>query len=175
MKRTKNFLLLFILPLLFAACQKTDDGSYVAPITIYQKMAGTWKIITIIQTDEIAKANSLKPDATDLKSHFGFANFNITFNVDADSLPTTFEVTGGAPNLFLPGGYWDLDIPFTHTDGTPVQIFLYSDASKSQMADVLYITSLPSASARPSCEIKLTRLSDGTPYVSYLYKLVHVQ
>jgi hypothetical protein len=173
MKRSKNFLLLFILTLLFSACQKTDDGSYVAPLTIYAKLAGTWKLTGLTQIDEIAKANSLKPDATELKSKFGFTNFTIAFNVDADSLPTTFAVAGGAPDLFLAGGYWDLDIPFAHTDGTPVQIFLYSDAAKTQIADILYITTLPGA--KPICEIKLTRLSDGTPYVSYVYKLSHVQ
>jgi hypothetical protein len=171
MKRTKNLLLLLFLSLFLVECQKTDDGSYVAPLTIYAKLAGNWKLSGIKVVDEIAKASSIKPDEVDLISKFTFSSLTMTFNVDADSLPTSFEVGGTAPDLFLKSGYWDLDSPFTHTDGTPVQIFLYSDAAKTQLADVLYFSSLIEAKKSTTCEIKLTRLSAGTPYVSYTYKL----
>jgi hypothetical protein len=173
MKRTKNFLLLLFLALLLAECQKTDDGSYVAPLTIYAKLAGTWKLSGISLIDEIARANSIKPDEVDIRSKFGFANLTMTFNVDVDSLPTTFEVGGGAPELFLKSGYWKLDSPFTHTDGTPLTIYLYSDAAKTQVADELKITTLPGK--KVELAFKLTRFSESTPYASYLYTFRLVQ
>lgn len=168
MKRIKNLLLLLFLPLLFMECEKTDDGSYVTPLTIYEKMTGTWDLTSIKLIDEIAKANSISPNEVELFSKFSFGDLSITFNVDADSLPTTYEVTGNVPELFLAGGYWDLDSPFTHTDGTAVEIFLYSDAAKTQQIDRLSITSIPGANAE--IKFKLIRMSDGTPYASYLYK-----
>ena len=170
MKKIEKFLLLSLLPLLFITCEKTDDGSYVAPLTVYEKLAGTWYLGGLKLVDEIAKANSITPDEVELKSEFSFNTFNITFNVDADSLPTTFEVNGSAPELFLGEGYWELDSPFPHTDGTSVEIYLYTDEARTQLADKLSITALPGA--RPELEFTLTRMSAGAPYASYVYKLV---
>jgi hypothetical protein len=167
MKSTKNLILLLFLPILFIKCEKTDDGSYVDPLTIYEKMAGTWNLTSILLIDEIAKANSITPNEVELKAKFGFSDFAITFNVDADSLPTTFEVNSTAPELFLSSGYWDLDSPFVHSDGTSTEIFLYSDAEKTQMVDRLSITAIPGT--RSELEFKLIRQSEGTPYASYLY------
>jgi hypothetical protein len=170
MKKIEKLLLLSLLPLLFIKCEKTDDGSYVAPLTVYEKMAGKWYLASIMLVDEIAKANSVTPDEEELKSEFNFNTFNITFNVDADSLPTTFEVGGDAPELFITGGYWELDSPFPHTDGTPVKIYLYTDNARTQLADKLSITSIPGT--KKELEFKLTRMSVGAPYASYIYKLV---
>jgi len=168
MKRTKKLFLLLFFPLLLIQCEKTDDGTYTKPITVYEKMAGTWSLTSIKLIDEIAKASSITPNEVELKTRFGFSDFAITFSVDADSLPTTFEVAGTAPELFLNNGYWDLDHPFTHTDGTPSKIFLYSDETKNQLVDSLSITAIPGS--RAELEFKLTRQSEGTPYASYLYK-----
>jgi hypothetical protein len=168
MKRINLLLLLFILPLFFTTCEKTDDGSYVEPITLYEKLPGTWNLNGLKMVDEIAKANALEPFEMDIRSEYGFNDFAITLNIDSSYQPTTFEVACDCPELFLKSGYWDLDSPFTHTDGTPSELNLYSDAEKTQLADVLSITTLPGA--RAELEFRLTRLSDGTPYVSYVYK-----
>jgi hypothetical protein len=173
MKRTQNLLLLFFLTLLLVSCQKTDDGSYTAPLTVTEKLNGTWKLTGIKQIDELAKANSIKPDEADIRSKFGFANMTLTLNLDADSLPTSYEVGGIVPELFAPSGYWDLDSPFTHSDGTPVEMMLYGDAAKTQITDVLKITTQPGKKA--TLQLKLTRSSDGTPYVSYVYDFKLVQ
>ena len=168
MKSTKHLIFLLFLPLLLVGCEKTDDGSDTPPLTIYEKMAGTWSLTSIKLIDEIAKANSITPNEVELKSKFGFSDYAITFSVDTDSLPTTFEVASTAPELFITNGFWDLDYPFTHADGSPTEIYLYSDAEKTQLVDQLSITAIPGA--RAELEFKLVRLSEGTPYASYLYK-----
>ena len=169
MKKAKNLLLFLIIPLLFIGCEKTDDGSFVEPLTIYAKLAGTWNLQSLKLIDEIAKASSTSPDEEVLTSKFGFSDMTITFNVDVDSLPTTYEVGGGAPELFPASGYWDLDSPFIHTDGTATEIFLYSDADNTQLTDKLSITVVPGT--RAELGFKLIRMSGETPYASYLFFL----
>lgn len=169
MKRIKNLLLLAFFTLLFVACEKTDDGEYVAPLTLYEKLAGQWNINSMKLVDEIAKASSIEPDDIELKTRFGFGSFTITFNVDADSLPTTFQVGGESPALFLKQGYWDMDSPYTHSDGLPSEIYLYADESKTDLQDKLIVTTLPGT--RPELEFKLSRYAGSTVYVSYLFKL----
>jgi hypothetical protein len=169
MKRTKNLLLLVFFALLFMMCEKTDDGEYVAPLTLYEKLAGQWNISSMKLVDEIAKASSIEPDDIELKTRFGFESFTITFNVDADSLPTTFQVGGDSPALFLKQGYWEMDIPFVHSDGTPSEIYLYADDARTDLKDKLIVTTLPGA--RPDLEFKLSRYTGSTVYVSYVFKL----
>jgi hypothetical protein len=168
MKRINYLLLLFILPLSYMGCEKTDDGSHVDPITIYEKLPGTWDLTSMKMVDEIAKANSLTPNEFDIKSKFNFSTFTITLNIDSSYLPTSYEVAGDAPELFQNSGYWDLDSPFVHSDGTSTVMNLYADAAKTQLVDVLTLTSLPGT--KDELEFKLSRLSEGTPYVSYVYK-----
>ncbi len=168
MKSTKNLFLLFLLLFLYTGCEKTDDGTYVDPITIYEKLPGTWSLRSIMLVDEIAKANALEPYELDIKPIFNFTGFTITFHIDSSYLPTSYEVQSEAPELFPETGYWDLDNPFVHTDGTPTLLYLYSDEARSQLTDQLSVTTLPGA--RAELEFKLIRLDNGTPYASYVYK-----
>lgn len=171
-KKLLPLISLFLL-LIIIGCEKQDDGSYVQPITRYEKIAGTWKLTTIKQTDEIAKANVTKPDELVLTSLFNFTTFQITFNVDSSSIgikPTTFQVTGSAPVLFATEGYWDMDSPFARTDGKPSKILLYSDAEKTKLLDRLELTAVPTT--KKTMEIRLVRTDDKEiPYLSYTYSL----
>jgi hypothetical protein len=169
MKRTASLFLLLILPLLFTGCEKTDDGTHVDPITIYEKLPGTWILTSLKMVDEVAKASSLDLYEMELKPVFGFSSFAITFNIDSSYLPTSYEVTGDAPELFSNSGYWDLDSPFNHTDGNPTQLNLYSDEAKTQRVDQINVTTLPGAVN--TLEFRLVRLAEGSPYVTYIYKL----
>lgn len=170
MRKTHLFFLLFILcSAILGGCELTDDGSYAAPITNYEKIAGTWSLTDIKQIDEIAKANSAEPDEVQLITKFGFSDFQIKLNVDESFLPTAFEVTGDAPNLFLQNGYWELDKPFAHADGTSTQILLYADAEKTNVINRLSITAVPGAVE--NLEFKLAHTTGQTPYASYVYKL----
>jgi hypothetical protein len=167
----KNLLLLFIIlaSQIFSACFKPDDGLYTDPITIYEKMGGTWDLTRLNMVDEIAVAGSLKPDVLNLTSQLDFRSFKINFEVNEAFEPTAFEVSGNAPGLFLQSGYWELSNPFPNTDGTPVQIKLYSDAEKTMLVDILDMAAIPGA--RAVMEFKLTRKDEGIPYITYHFAL----
>lgn len=171
MKTSKYFyvflLMVFVLP--FAACNDTDDGSYVAPITLYEKVKGSWTLNNVIQVDETAKVSGIKPDEMSLYSRFGFESLNITLNVDAENQPTSYKVGGTAPELFPNEGYWDLDTSFPYASGTAPTINLYSDAAKTSLTGRLTITSVPGA--KSEMELKLTRKSKDVAFVSYVYQL----
>ncbi|KAA6334762.1 hypothetical protein EZS27_016944 [termite gut metagenome] len=161
--------LLVVFLVSFVACNDTDDGSYVAPITTYEKIKGSWALKSLQQVDEIAKANSQSPSEMTLTDQFGFSTFTITLNVDANNLPTTYAVGGSAPALFASNGYWELDFPYPNANATPALIHLYSDAAKTQRTGGLYVTAVPSATQ--ILELRLTRSTQGVPFVSYVYSL----
>ncbi len=173
MKKTTVFLLLLVVcSTFYYGCQKTVDGSYAAPITIYEKVSGTWVMNAtkgLLQDDEIAKANSESVTQMDLTDKFTFASFTITFNVDANNKPTTYSVGGTAPQLLPASGYWDLDYPYPSTVGNPSQIYLFSDASKSTKTSTLSILTIPGSDK--TLQFKLSRKINGVPFVSYTYKL----
>lgn len=153
---------------MFAFCEKTDDGEYVPPITIYEKLNGTWELTSVLLVDEIAVANSMSPSEVELKTKFNFSTFGIVFNT-SNSEPSTFEVTGTSPELFLKSGYWDLDQPYVRSDNNPSKIYLYTDEEKSSTIDSLTLVSIPGAKAELA--FSLIRSVNGTPYVSYQYLL----
>ncbi|KAA6343700.1 hypothetical protein EZS27_008644 [termite gut metagenome] len=163
------FLPLLVFFVSLVACNDTDDGSYVAPITTYEKIKGSWALKSLKQVDEIAKANLQSPSEMTLTDLFGFSTFTITLNVDAGNLPTTYAVDGSAPALFASNGYWELDFPYPNTNATPALIHLYADAAKTQRTGDLHVTAVPSATQ--TLELRLTRSTKGVPFVSYVYSL----
>jgi hypothetical protein len=136
---------------------------------LYEKIGGTWAITGITQVDEVAKASSLSPVEETLTTKFNFKSFVIALNVDASFQPTTFEVTGKAPELFASSGYWQLDKPFVHADQTSSNILLFSDEARTQQIEKLTITTIPGT--KDVLEFSLTRMDNGSPFVSYVYKL----
>lgn len=160
---------LLVVMAFFTACNDTDDGSYVAPITLYEKINGNWELKSLKQVDEIAVANSQKPSEMNLTEQFGFATFTIALNVDNENQPTSYKIGGTAPQLISPDGYWEMDYPFQNPDGTPGAILLYADAEKTKQAGTLYITATPGATR--TLELKFTRSTKGVAYVSYVYQL----
>ena len=171
MKKTRLLIIVLIfIPTLWYGCTKTDDGSYTAPITVNEKVNGTWNMFSIKMIDETAKSAAIKPDEVNLTDQFNFLGFAITLNVDEANKATTYAVTGEAPQLLAPQGFWALDTDFPPTDGTPVKINLYADAAKTQKTNQVSITTMPGA--LPEMELKLTHTSNQVAYVSYLYKLV---
>lgn len=167
MKKTIIVLLCLLTLQFFWSCKETDDGVYTDPISLYEKIGGSWKLTSIKEIDEIAKASSIKPDEMNLTSKFNFSTFVITLAVDSTFNPTTYEVKGTAPDLFNRSGYWELDYPFPHPDNIATKILLYNDAEKTQLTDKLIVSSIPGAKA--TMQFNLQRLSEGTPYVTYQY------
>lgn len=176
--RCKKMLYFLLVFLIFASigCEKTDDGSYVRPLTIYEKMMGKWKMGSIKEVDEIALASGVKPNEQTITSKFTFSSFQITFNVDSSKqelVPTTYQVEGTAPALFNAQGYWDLDSPYARTDGKVCKLLLYADALKSKITDQFDVVVVPGT--KTDLGIKLVRSSNGTPFLSYLYTLKPVK
>lgn len=164
------FVLLSAAALLLPACTEgTDDGSYVAPVTLYEKIGGKWALTSIVQIDETAKVSGIKPDEMALTDQFGFGELKISFDLDASGAPASYAVTGTAPELFPATGYWDLVSEFPRADGTPPQIRLYADAARTRPTARLSVSSVPGAS--PTMELNLTRSAAGVPFVTYQYKL----
>ncbi len=169
--RTKVLLcLMFLLPVMWSGCNKQDDGEVTAPITIYEKVGGTWNMLTLKMIDETAKSAGIKPEEMVITDQFNFGSFGLMLNLDESNQPTTFSVLGDAPELIIKEGYWDLDKSFPAADGTPIVITLYSDTEKTLAANQLQITSMPGAT--PQMELRLTHSSEGVAYMTYQYTLV---
>ena len=158
-----------LIALLAFGCNEPDDGKYTSPVTIYEKIDGEWGLTNLKMVDEVAKANAAEPSEQNLSGFFNYEDFKIKFNVDGNNQPTTYEVVGDVPSLFAANGYWQLSSPFQQTNASAVRIQLFSDAQKTMKTDELRLTSVPGTSRE--MELQLVRSSNGTPFVSYVFKL----
>jgi len=159
-------LLFFIGVFALVGCNDTDDGSYVAPITLGEKIHGHWTLNSMKQVDELAQTS------VDLSGQLEFMSFGIDLQADEDNNPSTFSVTGNAPALLPTSGYWDMANKFTNSDGTANKIYLYSDALKQTKVAMLTVTATPGVNR--VLEFKLTRKQNGLAFVSYVYNLVPI-
>ncbi|MFT3740625.1 MAG: DUF5004 domain-containing protein [Breznakibacter sp.] len=171
MKKTAIYALLFFAALQLGGCELTDDGSYVAPVTVYEKVNGTWALTKLSMVDNYAISNAIEPTEQEITYWFNFETLTITLNVDPENNPTTYSVSGDVPELFLKEGYWSLNSPFTRTDQSPLVINLYQNASKDRVADQLVLSSIPSGGASNGMEFKLVRQSNGLSFLTYVFKL----
>ncbi len=142
------------------SCNDTDDGSYVAPITQYEKISGKWLLNSITQVDETTSKTMT------LTNLFDFGSFVINLNTDSNGEPTTFSVEGTAPELLPVSGSWKLANPFVNSDGTAAKILLNDKTT-------LTVTAVPGA--QQTLEFKLTRKTAGKAYVSYVYNLIPIK
>lgn len=165
----KIIICLAIINFLALGCTELDDGNYVEPITIYEKINGDWGLMNLKMVDEYAKANAIEPNEQNLSTLFNYDGFKIRFSVDEKMQPSTYEVLGDVPPLFEPKGYWELSSAFQQTTGSAVRIYLYSDAAKTLLTDELRLTSVPGSNRE--MEIQLVRVSGGTAFISYVFKL----
>lgn len=158
----KTHVLFFFLmvALLAASCSTIDDGDYVKPITLNEKIAGRWVVNSVVQTDE---SNTQKMPLTNL---LDFDTFVINLNADEDLTPTTFSVEGKAPTLLPLKGTWALDYDYTKSDATASHIVLTSDAGVIKLT----VTGVPGADR--ILEYRFTRTVNGQPFVSYTYNLM---
>jgi hypothetical protein len=173
MKCKSIYWLAVIMCLTVIGCDNTEDGSYVDPITLYEKVNGNWGLTNLKLVDEFAIANKIEPHEENLSTYFNYEDFKIKFNVDAKNQPTSYEVLGDVPPLFAPKGFWRLSSDFQQTNASgPVAIYLYSDAQKTQKTDELKLTSVPGNS--DEMELKLVHSSGGSAYASYVFKLTAI-
>jgi hypothetical protein len=152
--------LAFVPAMALTACSTTDDGSYAAPISLYEKIGGKWVLNSLVQTDETTGKTMT------LTGKLDFDTFVIHLDTDDEGAPTTFSVEGKAPVLLPTSGTWSLDRPFTKSDGTATQILLKG----GEGAATLTVTAVPGATR--VMEYKLTRKTGGQAYTSYTYNLM---
>ncbi|MEH0153132.1 DUF5004 domain-containing protein [Limibacter armeniacum] len=154
---------LFLTTMLYG-CFSPEDGSFVEPITRYEKMKGSWTLTDVVQADEQATSGVTE---LSLYGKFDFATMKIKLNEDESNNPTSFEVTGDAPQLFVQKGYWDLNSAFA--DGEAAIMNLYSDEAKSQKIGQLEVTNVPGGT--PSLALKLSRsvVGSSVPFLSYTF------
>lgn len=164
--KKNNLLSLLLCALSLSSCS-VDDGTYTAPITMYEKVSGTWNLSQIKQVDELAVANKQGMTELDLTDYF--EDFTISLNTEQSNQPSTFT-TSGAPAILPTGGYWSLDRSFQNWDGSPVKVQFFSDASRTIKIGEVSITSVPGSV--PSMQLTKTRSINGTPFVSYVYTLI---
>ena len=170
MKCKSLYWLAFMMCFFAIGCDNTDDGSYVEPITLYEKINGNWGLTNLKMVDEVAKANKIEPNEENLSTYFNYEDFKIKFNVDEKNNPTSYEVTGDVPPLFAPKGYWALSSDFQSSiTGVGTTIYLYSDAQKTQKTDELLLISVPGKSKE--LQFQLVRSSGGVSFLSYVFKL----
>jgi hypothetical protein len=173
MKCKSIYWLAFIMCLMTIGCDNTEDGSYVDPITLYEKVNGNWGLTNLKMVDDFAKANKIEPNEQNLSTYFNYEDFKIKFNVDEKMNPTSYEVMGDVPPLFAPTGFWELNTDFQPTTGNgPVRIYLYSDAQKTLKTDELRLTSVPGNN--DEMELQLVHSSGGSAFVSYVFKLTAI-
>ena len=152
--------LLFSTAMAFTGCSTVDDGSFIAPITLSEKIGGKWVVNSVLQTDE---ANARTKTLTDL---LDFDTFVINLNQDEAGNPSTFTVEGSAPLLLPTSGTWKMDYNFTKSDNTPSRLLL--NDGKAETA--LTVTAVPGNTK--TLEYRLTRKTNGQPFVSYTYNLI---
>lgn len=159
-KTMKAFLLLLALAptVLCSSCATTEDGDYVAPVGLTEKIGGNWVLNSIVQTDE-ATATDLA-----LTTLLDFDTFGINLTDGGQ-----FTVSGNAPKLLPTNGTWELDNNFVKSTGEATQIILKG----SEGAATLTVTATPGA--KPELGFQLTRRAGGQAFVSYKYSLVAVE
>lgn len=169
MKKSSVYLLLLIISFHLGGCYKVEDGGYVEPITIYEKINGVWNLSSLKYIDEFAKSNNIEPNEENLTNWFNYKDFQLTLNVDENNQPNDYSVSGDVPELFPSVGYWELSSAFPTTNMQPVLINLYSDASKTELSGQLQLTSIPGVNT--NMEIQLVRASNEVAFASYVFKL----
>jgi len=119
-------------------------------------------VTKVIQVDEVALAQGGAQTEMDLTDVFSFSTYTITFNVDANGNPTTFEVGGDAPNFVDSTGVWTFDeiefptyVELTHPD--------------SSSATSIFTLIAPPREKTP-LRMKFQRICKGKVIISYEYE-----
>jgi hypothetical protein len=115
----KNSIILFTLIAMLSAgffgCEPITYGELGDPFSKTEAIEGTWNVTSVLQIDETALSQGGKYTELDITDAFNFKEYSITFNLSADTLPTTFSVEyGAAPNFIDTLGTWtfdDMDFP----------------------------------------------------------------
>lgn len=159
---------MIVLSFSFQSCQKIDDGEFVEPITIFEKIKGDWTLSSLTYVDDYAKSINLEPYEYNLSGWFNFDNLSISLSVDDNNKPTSFLINGSVPEIIPLNGFWNLSSPYPSTNLEPLLINLYDDAQNNNLIGTLNLTSIPGANN--FMEIRLIHSSSQLPFSTYVFK-----
>lgn len=158
----KKLTYFIVLIVAFAACEPVEYGELGDPFSKIEGIEGSWKTTEVIQVDETALAQGGLYTEQDLTALFNFSNYTITFNVDADSMPSTFTViTGGAPSFIDTTGTWSFN-----DNHFPTEVLFSHSDSAGFTSKMRLIT--PPRDQNP-LRMKFQRFSGGKLIISYQY------
>ena len=156
------FTALLILVLALTSCEPLEYGELGEPFSKIGGIAGTWKVIEVIQVDETALAQGGLYTEQDLTGLFNFSDYTITFNVDAGSQPSSFDVvTGGSPSFIDTSGTWTFD-----NNDFPTEVWLkHPDSTK--YSSMMRLIAPPRDQSQ--LRMKFQRFAGGKLIISYRY------
>jgi len=158
----KQISLSLILAIAFLSCEPVQYGEIGVPFSKIESIEGTWIATQVIQLDETAIAQGGLYTEMDFTDLYNFTSYAITFNLDADTLPSSFSVeTGGAPSFIDLMGTWAFD-----DNDFPSEILFTLPDSASYTSKMRLIA--PPRDQNP-LRMKYQRFSGGKLIVSYQY------
>lgn len=158
----KLFTFSLILAITFLSCEPVEYAKIGVPFSKIESIEGTWVATQVIQVDETAVAQGGLYQEMDLTNAYNFTSYAITFNLDTDTLPSTFSVeTGGAPSFIDSMGTWTFD-----DNDFPSEIWFTLPDSANYTSKMSLIA--PPRDQNP-LRIKFQRYSKEKLIVSYQY------
>ena len=129
----KIFTFSIALAIALVSCEPVQYEKIGVPFSKLESIEGTWVATKVIQVDETAVSQGGLYQEMDLTDLYNFTSYSITFNLDSDTLPSTFSIeTGGAPSFIDTMGNWSFndnnfptEIHFTHSDSANFTSKLY--------------------------------------------------
>ena len=158
----QNFIFFIVLATAFTACEPVEYGETGDPFSKIEGIEGAWIATEVIQVDETALGQGGLYTEQNLTDLFNFTSYSITFDVDANNLPSNFSVTSsGAPSFIDTTGIWT----FNDND-FPTEVLLTHPDSSGFTSKMRLIT--PPRDQNP-LRMKFQRFSGGKLIVSYQY------
>jgi hypothetical protein len=153
------------------SCEPEDYKPIGEPFDKIEGMVGTWKITSVVQVDEEAIAKDLSFTELNITNFFDFSNYRITFNVDEENKPSTFEVVNPdkAPNFITVTGRWAFD-----NENFPSYLYLIRLNALQEPLDTnkLFLNAPPRL--HNPLKFKFTRYSGEEKILSYKYSFERV-
>jgi hypothetical protein len=156
----KRNIILFCILIAISACQPEEFPALGERQPIIPKLAGTWKLVKVIQRDNDAERKGFPTFAQsqDVTSAFPFEQFKIQLNATGNT-PTDFTITTGAsPNIIggVTTGSWSVDdvnypskITFAGGSGANIELGSFAGLVNGQLVFKL-IRTQPKGSSNES-------------------------
>ncbi len=110
---------------IFVGCQPDEIEPIGTPLSYTEGIAGSWKLESVMLTDEIAASAEEPNAATDVTPYFNFSDYAVSFNGNNFTIEA-----GNAPNFInMTSGTWAFDDP-----NYPTKVILTDGEQTSELA-----------------------------------------